>query len=256
MKKLSEKSVGMSGLLLTNVFALSGGPRHHKNPFARGIPPRPLLASRPARRPIDSLRPAACWTLHTLSLICFSCSFSAGPVGLLLAATRVCRSPGSTAARRSDDAGAEDGRPGHPPPPPIASPSSRSHPPPPFPMTAPCHSDRLSPSSLTRTSSSSCRSGLPRSRQHLVWADVPPRPDQGRLAGREPSMITRATLTCSRKASAWRDYPGGPRSEPHSGCSICREPSPPAALRVAWRSNVVFVQSDFIGWQQDAAYNP
>ena len=246
----------MSGPLTHYRFCAVGGPPTSQKPVREGDTPSTPSRDSTGTEADRSLRPAACWTLHILSFICFSCSFSAGPVGLLLAATRVCRSPGSTAARRSDDAGAEDGRPGHPPPPPIASPSSRSHPPPPFPMTAPCHSDRLSPSSLTRTSSSSCRSGLPRSRQHLVWADVPPRPDQGRLAGREPSMITRATLTCSRKASAWRDYPGGPRSEPHSGCSICREPSPPAALRVAWRSNVVFVQSDFTGWQQDAAYNP
>ncbi|TVR43742.1 MAG: hypothetical protein EA386_15415, partial [Rhodobacteraceae bacterium] len=30
---------GLPGELLTNVFALSGVPRHHKNPFAMGIPP-------------------------------------------------------------------------------------------------------------------------------------------------------------------------------------------------------------------------
>lgn len=246
----------MSGPLLTNVFALSGGPRHHKNPFARGIPPRPLLAIRPARRPIDRCdqQPAGPFT---------SCLSFVFPVPFQRVRSAFCApQPGSAdppdQLRRAPVC--LSGRRGWPTRP-SSSPAHRQ-PPVPQPHAAPCSHDGAStlwqavPSSFTRTSSSSCRSGLPRSRQHLVWADVPPRPDQGRLAGREPSMITRATLTCSRKASAWRDYPGGPRSEPHSGCSICREPSPPAALRVAWRSNVVFVQSDFTGWQQDAAYNP
>ena len=249
----------MSGLLLTNVFALSGGPRYHKNSFARGIPPRPLLAIRPAQRPINRCdqQPAGPFTSclsfvfpvpfqRVRSAFCAPQRESADPPDQLPRADLTMR-----AQRLADPATLR------PRPSPARGPAAtRSNPPPHLPMTAPCHSDRLSPSSFTRTSSSSCRSGLPRSRQHLVWADVPPRPDLGRLAGREPSMITRATLTCSRKASAWRDFPGSPRSKPHPDCSICREPSPLAALRVAWRSNVVFVQSDFTVWQQDAAYNP
>lgn len=192
MKNRSEKSVGMSGPLLTNVFALSGGPRPHKNPFARGIPPRPLLASRPARRPIDSLRPAACWTLTPRFLICFSCSFSEGPVGLLRAATPPC----CAAAHWAAGPGAEAGRPGHP----------HRQPELPQPPAAPLPHDRALP----------LRQAVPLFLNPNIIlvvsvrsAPVPPASGLGRR-----STQTRSGAAC--RAGAVNDHPGHPDMLPES----------------------------------------
>ena len=169
MKKLSEKSVGMSGLLLTNVFALSGGPRHHKNPFARGIPPRPLLAIRPARRPIDRCdqQPAGPFT---------SCLSFVFPVPFQRVRSAFCApQPGSAdppdQLRRAPVC--LSGRRGWPTRP-SSSPAHRQ-PPVPQPHAAPCSHDgaptlwQAVPSSFTRTSSSSCWSGLPPRRPIRSW---------------------------------------------------------------------------------------
>jgi hypothetical protein len=88
VKKRSEKSVGLSGPLLTIVFALSGAPTSQK-PVREGDTPSTPSRDSTGPEADRSLRPAACWTLSAPSFICFSCSFSAGPGGLLLAATRV-----------------------------------------------------------------------------------------------------------------------------------------------------------------------
>jgi len=45
-KKIRNEILGLTNLLLTNVFAQPGN-LAHKNPFAMGKPPRPLLAIDP-----------------------------------------------------------------------------------------------------------------------------------------------------------------------------------------------------------------